>query len=62
MSDQQGWTYTSEDGTYAVDKFTDEFFTKATKTFQAKRSTAKFCCSTCRSASNRKVHAAANSL
>ncbi len=32
------------------------------KTFQAKRSTAKFCCSTCRSASNRKVHAAANSL
>ena len=24
MSDQQGWTYTSEDGTYAVDKFTDE--------------------------------------
>ena len=24
MSDQQGWTYTSEDGTYAVDRFTDE--------------------------------------
>ena len=24
MSEQQGWTYTSEDGTYAVDKFTDE--------------------------------------
>ena len=24
MSDQQGWTYTTEDGLYAVDKFTDE--------------------------------------
>ena len=24
MSEQQSWTYTSEDGTYAVDKFTDE--------------------------------------
>lgn len=24
MSERQGWTYTSEDGTYAVDKFTDE--------------------------------------
>ena len=24
MSEQQGWTYTSEDGTYAVDRFTDE--------------------------------------
>ena len=24
MSDQQGWTYTSEDGTYTVDRFTDE--------------------------------------
>jgi len=24
MSDQQGWTYTSEDGTYDVGKFTDE--------------------------------------
>ena len=24
MSERQGWTYTSEDGTYAVDRFTDE--------------------------------------
>ncbi len=24
MSEQQSWTYTSEDGTYAVDRFTDE--------------------------------------
>ena len=24
MSDSQGWTYTSEAGTYAVDRFTDE--------------------------------------
>jgi hypothetical protein len=24
MSEQQRWTYTSEDGTYAVDRFTDE--------------------------------------
>ena len=24
MSEQQRWTYTSEDGTYAVDSFTDE--------------------------------------
>ena len=24
MSDQQGWTYTSEDGTYDVGRFTDE--------------------------------------
>mgnify|MGYP003111244222 CR=1 FL=1 len=24
MSEQQQWTYTSEDGTYAVDRFTDE--------------------------------------
>lgn len=23
MSEQQGWTYTSEDGVYVVDKFTD---------------------------------------
>ncbi len=24
MSEQQGWTYTSEAGTYTVDRFTDE--------------------------------------
>ena len=24
MSEQQGWTYTSDNGTYAVDRFTDE--------------------------------------
>jgi len=24
MSERQGWTYTSEAGTYAVDRFTDE--------------------------------------
>lgn len=24
MSEQQGWTYTSEDGVYAADKFTPE--------------------------------------
>ena len=33
MSEQQRWTYTSEDGTYAVDSFTDEGKYKTDKIF-----------------------------